>query len=186
MPCLSFSRHLHERFEQFIEGTGITFSAGLLIVDAGYPMIRLGHDAELVLEKAKSGSKNSICLFGEVFQWGELTTIKELVETLTDLVTKEQNPESKSLLQKIRMSAKGYRALMDKLEDRKQVNFQKVWNLTWFILRGVKKENHRKIDEQIVSKYHNAVLDALMNDNYSSALVYPAAARWTELLTRNN
>lgn len=180
-----FCLKLHKEFEIFVNSK-MTFSAGLIIVDAGYPIIRLAADAEEALEKAKE-KKNSICLFGEVFNWQEFDEIKDLVNKLDKIVsnTDESKRENKALLQKIRLSARGYEALMNSIKSKQLVNFQKVWNLTWFILRGVKKENRQEIDDLIVSKYHDAVIKALSSKEYSSALVYPAAARWTELLTRN-
>ncbi|MFA8300748.1 MAG: type III-A CRISPR-associated protein Cas10/Csm1 [Hyphomicrobiales bacterium] len=183
---LEFTKKLHEEFEGFIKNNeSLTFSAGILILNGNYPVIRIGEETEHYLEKAKGRkNKNSICLFGEAFSWSELDSISELSTTLFELVTDEENPENKSLLQKIRLSAKGYQSLMNNIKTSNQVNFQKVWNLTWFILRNVREENKEKVDSDIIQKYHDAILNAMQNNQYSSALVYPAAARWAELLTR--
>ena len=192
---LEFAQMLRDEFKDF--GNGIqdetkrpTFSAAILLLQASTPVIQIGHLAEDALNEAKqfSSKKNAVSLFGEIFTWGELKDMKKLVDTLHKLVKgDEKHPsESKALLQKIRLSARGYDALMKKVELKKQVNFQKVWNLTWFIMRNVKKENKETVEREIVNKYHDAVLKALMTNEYSKALIYPAAARWTELLTRKN
>jgi hypothetical protein len=93
--------------------------------------------------------------------------------------------ESKALVQKIALSAKGYKNLVKGIKQSKLLNMEKVWNLTWFILRGVKKENRQEVDDKIVRKYYEAIIGALTSKNYSNALIYPFAARIAELLSRN-
>jgi CRISPR-associated protein Csm1 len=191
---IEFSIFIKAQFDNFADEflfkeKPISFSAGFLMVDVSYPIIRIGDLAEEMLSKAKNkDGKNAVCLFGETFSWRELSKIKDITNILVELIqgNPEKNilPESKSLVQKIRLSTRGYEALIKGITTKKKINIQKVWNFTWFILRGVKKENRDYIDSHIVSQYHDAVLKALMNQEYSSALVYPAAARLTELLIR--
>ncbi len=190
---LEFALMLRTEFENYCKTTTIlpnaaTFSAAILLLHASTPVIQIGHLAEEELNKAKqfSSTKNAVSLFGGIFSWKEFSDMKDLTNVLAVLIrgSDENPPESKALLQKIRLSARGYDALMKKVELKRQVNFQKVWNLTWFIMRNVKNENKETVERKIVSKYHDAVLKALITKEYSNALIYPAAARWTELLTR--
>jgi len=190
---LEFAQMLQTEFENYCKETTIlpdyaTFSAAILLLHASTPVIQIGHLVEDELNKAKqfSSTKNAVSLFGEIFTWKEFSDMRDLTKVLSNLIHGAEGnpPESKALLQKIRLSARGYDALMKKVELKKQVNFQKVWNLTWFILRNVNKDNKDIVNSEIVSKYHDAVLNALMYNEYSQALIYPAAARWTELLTR--
>jgi len=189
---LEFAQMFRDEFKDFCNGIQDetkrpTFSAAILLLQASTPVIQVGHlvEDELNNSKQKPG-KNAVSLFGEIFSWKEFSDMKDLTKVLTDLIkgSDENPPESKALLQKIRLSARGYDALMKKVERKRQVNFQKVWNLTWFIMRNVKNDNKEKVEKEIVSKYHDAVLKALMTKEYSKALIFPAAARWTELLTR--
>lgn len=190
---LEFAQMIRTEFDKYckekpILPTNASFSAAILLLHASTPVIQIGHLAEDELNKAKqfSSSKNAVSLFGEIFSWEEFSEMKDLSKVLSDLIhgTEGNPPESKVLLQKIRLSARGYDALMRNIELKKQVNFQKVWNLTWFIMRNLKKENKETVEREIVSKYHDAVLKALMTKEYSKALIYPVAARCTELLTR--
>lgn len=191
---LEFAQMFRKEFKDFCSDLkykekDLSFSAAILLVQASTPVIQIGYLAETELEKAKlQPDKNAISLFGEVFNWEDFNKIKMLTTTLSDLIggAYGKPPESKALLQKIRLSARGYDALMKKAEIKKQVNFQKVWNLTWFIMRNVKNENKKEVETKIVNEYHDAVLKALMSREYAKALIYPAAARWTELLTRKN
>lgn len=192
---LEFAQMFRDEFKDFCnriqdETKRPTFSASILLLQASTPIIQIGHLAEDELNHAKqfSSIKNEVSLFGEIFTWDEFDKMKKLTAVLSDLIKGSEGnpPESKALLQKIRLSARGYDALMKKVELKKQVNFQKVWNLTWFIMRNVKNVNKETVEREIISKYHEEVLKALTSKEYSSALIFPAAARWTELLTRKN
>ncbi|GHT12907.1 hypothetical protein FACS189426_17010 [Bacteroidia bacterium] len=187
---IHFLNLLHAEFKEFaqnkkllIRGNPCTFSASILFVDASFPMIRLGDMAEDMLSIAKKGNKNSICLFEQKFTWKEFNDIIMIANTLQDFIQKKG--ESKALVQKIALSAKGYKNLVNGIKLSKPLNMQKVWNLTWFILRGVKEENRQAVDDKVVRKYHEAVVGALANKEYSNALVFPFAARIAELLIRN-
>jgi CRISPR-associated protein Csm1 len=190
---LEFAQMFREEFKDFCSGIQDetkrpTFSAAILLLQTSTPVIQIGHLAEDELDKAKqfSSIKNEVSLFGEIFTWDEFDKMKKLTAVLSDLIKGADGKpkESKALLQKIRLSARGYDALMKNVTMKKQVNFQRVWNLTWFILRNVNKDNKKRVESEIVSNYHDAVLEALNTKKYSKALIFPAAARWTELLTR--
>jgi CRISPR-associated protein Csm1 len=188
--CIYFLSLLHKEFEIFIQhkklsvnSRPLSFSASILITDASFPMIRLGDMTEDLLSIAKKGNKNSVCLFEQKFTWHEYNDIISIAKTLRDLIVNKG--ESKALVQKIALSAKGYKKLIMDIKRTKPLSMEKVWNLTWFILRGTKKENREEVDDKIVRKYHEAVIKALTDKRYSNALVYPFAARITELLIRN-
>jgi CRISPR-associated protein Csm1 len=184
-----FLNLLHEKFEQFVDkklsinGRPLTFSASILITDSSFPMIRLGDMTKDMLTIAKKGKKDAVCLFEQKFTWQEFNDIISIAQTLRNLIVNKN--ESKALVQKVALSARGYKSLVMGIKRRKPINMEKVWNLTWFILRGAKKENQQEVDEKIVRKYHEAVISALKNKEYSNALVYPFAARIAELLIRN-
>jgi hypothetical protein len=145
-------------------------------------MIRLGDITEEMLSIAKKGNKNSVCLFEQKFSWKEFDDIVKIADTLQDLILNKG--ESRALVQKIALSAKGYKNLVNGIKLSKPINMQKVWNLTWFILRGVKEENRTEVDDKIVRKYHEAIIGAMAKKNYSNALIYPFAARIAELMIR--
>jgi CRISPR-associated protein Csm1 len=184
-----FLKLLHEKFtgivgkKMSINGHPLSFSASILIVDSSFPVIRLGDMTKDMLAIAKKGNKNSVCLFEQKFTWKEFDDIISIAETLQDLIVNKN--ESKALVQKIALSAKGYKNLVMGIKRYKPLNMEKVWNLTWFILHGVKKENRQEVDDKIVQQYYKAVINALADKTYSNALVYPFAARITELLIRN-
>jgi CRISPR-associated protein Csm1 len=178
-----FAGRLQDEFKSFTEER-LTFSASLMVLDTGYPVIRIGKEAESLLDKAKSSSdKNAINVFGEVFPWKNFKCADAIKNTLQDFILNRD--ESKSILQTIRLSARGYETIEKGIKNRNSLNMQKVWNLSWFLLRKVKDDNKEDFDKKIVSEYHDSVLDALVNKNFTKALTFPMAARWTELLIRN-
>lgn len=176
----SFTSYIREQFPD--KSNTLTLSAGIIIVNPEYPVIRLGSLAEEMLKKAKHNEKNGIALFDTKFTWGEYRYMVAIVNALNVLV--KEKGENKALIQKIQLSAKGYKSLVNGIKCNQILPMEKVWNLSWFILRGVKEENKLYVDEKIVSKYHEALSNALSSKIYSSALVYPFAARLAEFYNR--
>lgn len=178
-----FAERIHEEFISFSE-KHLTLSASLMILDSTYPIIRIGKEAEDLLDKAKtSPGKNAINVFGEVFSWENFKMAAKIKSKLKEYII--DKGESKSILQTIRLSVRGYQAIENGIKNKNSINIQKVWNLKWFLLRKVSDLNKQAFNEDIVSKYHQAVIDALVNKKFTNALIYPMAARWTELLIRN-
>lgn len=185
---LYFLKAIQSNFTSYVQNNflslqhQLTMSAGLIIVNPEYPVIRMGELAEDTLKSVKSKGKNGISLFGEIFSWGEYKYILAISNALKTLVS--EKGESKALVQKIRLSAKGYNNLLNNVKRTHMLPMEKVWNLSWFILRGVKEENKVYVDQKIISKYHEALTQALSTKKYSSALVYPFSARLAEFYNR--
>ncbi|MGC8981795.1 MAG: type III-A CRISPR-associated protein Cas10/Csm1 [Minisyncoccia bacterium] len=69
---ISFTKDLNYTFRKWVRNPGITFSAGIAMVDSGYPIWRAIKKAEEYLEKSKKGSKNKITIFDETLNWGHM------------------------------------------------------------------------------------------------------------------
>ncbi len=67
---ISFSKDLNSTFRKWVKNPEITFSAGIAMVDNGYPIWRAINKAEEYLEKSKKGSKNKITIFEDTLDWG--------------------------------------------------------------------------------------------------------------------
>ncbi len=96
---IAFSRTLHERFDRFAEGSGLTFSAGTVVTKPNKPVNFIAEVAEASLDAAKeypdrdAPVKNALTLFGETASWrdymdekGPLCLLDELavLESLLD------------------------------------------------------------------------------------------------------
>jgi CRISPR-associated protein Csm1 len=167
-----------------------TLSAGLIIVDEHYPVVRLAEEVEEALEASKRRQdktgkrlKNAISIFGEVFTWDEFKKIRRLAFYLSDLILKEG--ESKALLGKIKRVDIGLTSLYSKATQGK-VHPASAWRLKYFIARTVKKENLKSIEKEIVNDFYKGIIHkfAGQDELATNPAIYPAAARWAELLIR--
>ncbi len=165
------------------EENDITISAGIVVVNAKFPMIRLAEEAEDALYLAKASGKNRITVFGEPLTWGEFASAKNIAYQLAELVRKG---ESRALIQRVKSSDLGYKSLQNNAVKRRKIEIPKVHRLKYY-LRNVKNEENLPLIEKIFDDYTNSLLQDFMSKNTTTnnALKYPVAARWAELLTRN-
>ena len=149
----------------------LTLSAGIVLGNPKYPLIRLAEEAEKALDLAKNyrEDKNSICV--------------NIKNKLLDLVVNKG--ESRSLLQRIKSSDLGFRSVQDRMMDTNKIDLPKVYRLKYY-LRNAKTEENRKILTEIFDTYAEDLLsDFLHKGTKSNPAKYVVAARLTELLTKN-
>ncbi len=167
-----------------------TISAGVVIVDAKFPVIRFAELAEEALSKAKASNrneqKNKICLFDQVLTWDEFAKAAKWSKDLKGLI---ENNEKKSMLERIKRSAIGYEKLQEKATTGR-VSAPKVANLFYYVRRNA-NENNITLLEDLVTQYTNALLLAFLSSRKGEPIIMnpmllPIAARWAEFLTRKN
>src|SRR5690625_735033 len=159
----------------------ITFSAGITIFPPKYPMQQMAEEVEDCLLQAKNEGRNKITILGYALTWEEYGKVLQIKNQLHDLVV--DKGESKSLIQRIKSSNIGYEFLQKRAEQGK-VEFPKVWSLKYY-LRNVKRGNKEEV-EKLFDTYAQSLIDAFMNkENTSNPMIFPIAARLTELLIKN-
>jgi CRISPR-associated protein Csm1 len=176
-----FQERLREQFSIINE---VTISAGVVVCNPNFPMVRLAEEAEYALELAKNEGKNRIAVFGEVLTWKEFNSVEKIAEELKFLVT--EKGESRTLLERVKSSDIGFRSLQERAINRNQIDFPKVYRLKYY-LRNVKKEDNRKKIEAMFKEYEADLLnDFLGKTSQTNPAKFPVAARWAELLTKQN
>ena len=159
---------------------GITFSAGIEVVQPKYPMTRLVEDVENALNASKmAANRDSVTCFGKTVRWSEFKKSQNIAGQLVDLV--RNKGESKNLIARIKSSDIGISKLQQDA-SRGRINIPKVWRLKYF-LRNVRQQNKFEV-ERLFDEYTNAVLDAFMNRQTVNPDLYPLAARWAEMLMK--
>ena len=186
---IEIAAEINEAFRVFQKelnlGKPLTLSAGIVLGNPKYPLIRLAEEAEKALDLAKNyrEDKNSICVFGEPMGWEEMAQCVGIKNKLLDLVVNKG--ESRSLLQRIKSSDLGFRSVQDKMMDTNKIDLPKVYRLKYY-LRNAKTEENRKILTEIFDTYAEDLLsDFLHKGTKSNPAKYVVAARLTELLTKN-
>lgn len=180
--ALDFMLLVQSEFSLFAKESSLTLSAAYKIFNTSHPIVSLAEEMEDALYKAKkTEGKNSVTMFNEVFTWQLLRDAVGISKILVDLVKEGEN---KALIQRVRMSAIGYEKLQNSANNG-IVNFQKVWNLGYYILRNVSDKNKERVDREIVQTYHARIMKTFTNPkSINEALIYPLGARIAELLTR--
>jgi CRISPR-associated protein Csm1 len=169
------------RFEQFTpDHTKPTLSAGLLLVEAKYPVSRFAKIAEEAIAKAKTGHKNQIAVFGNVLKWNEFERAKNLALSLHELITEKQEP--RGILHKVLQLSERYKQVLHRAATYSSIRFPEVWRLTYSIR---KSKNRAFINATIVEPYIQQILTGFLNKNYIHPDMYPVAVRWAEFLTKN-
>ncbi len=168
----------------------ITLSAGLIVVHPKYPVIRLAEEVEQALGTAKANGKNKITVFGEPLTWHEYKESKDMAYQLMRLIV--ENGESRALLQRIKSSDIGYRSLQETAVKSNAIRIPNVHRLKYY-LRNAKSEESRNELGRIFQKYSDALVNDFMQVQKrkdTTALTnparFPVAARWAELLIKND
>jgi CRISPR-associated protein Csm1 len=182
---------IRDSFRKFQEGlkqkiqlpkNEVTFSAGIVVVPPKYPMIRLTEEVEEALDNSKRAeSKNSISVFGKTIKWEEFKRSQEISKQLKALI--KDKGESRSLIERIKSSTIGFDKLQQKAQDG-YINIPKVWRLKYY-LRNVKKDNKSEIEE-LFENYSRAIIKTFLGEEKINPNLYPVAARWAELLLKND
>lgn len=161
----------------------ITVSAGIVVCNPKFPLLRIADTVENALALAKEHGKNRVCIFGEVLQWPELENARGLAKILKKLI---DDGEPKALLHRIRSSEIGFRSLQDRAVNKGKIDFPQVYRLKYF-LRNARKSENREILETEFNKYADALLNDFINqEKASSAAQFPVAARLAELLLKSS
>ncbi len=192
-----FAIKVKKEFQEFVGNhPGITLSASLLVIDEKYPIIQIAHIAEERLEDAKnrreiktnSKLKNAVSIFNTVLSWEDLYKAKELKNNIVEIIKLTKG--NRAIINKILKSSSGFAAIQKEALFNKIIKTYKVWRLNYYLRDLVnygKKENKEEIKSltnKIIEQYEELFFEAFKG-NKTSIQIFPVAARWAELETRN-
>jgi CRISPR/Cas system-associated protein Cas10 (large subunit of type III CRISPR-Cas system) len=186
---LDVAKEIQEKFDTFQKNelvhknnSGVTISAGVVIVPPRFPMVRLSEEAEEALHFSKTNGKNKITVFGEPLTWEEFGKAKEIANQLKNMVQEEN--VSRAILHRIQSSDVGFTSLQERAKNG-HLPFPKVHRLKYYLRNLPDKSPNRKSIEELFDTYKRALLNAfLKKDSELNPAVFPVAARWAELLTK--
>ncbi len=160
----------------------LTFSAGLVVVGAKFPVMRfaaLAHDA-LNAAKTSNKEKNRICIFNNVLTWEEFGKSRTIAYEVRELILGKNEP--RSILDRIARSARAFGRIQDRLEKTQSLRSAQVWKLYYYIRRS---PNREEIHRKILVEYEKSLLATITGKSgHINPQTYPLAARWAELLTK--
>ncbi|PKP31006.1 MAG: hypothetical protein CVT99_10970 [Bacteroidetes bacterium HGW-Bacteroidetes-16] len=164
---LDFAIEINKAFTT--EFHGLTISAGLIIVDPKFPVVRFADLVESSLKKAKYDydTKGNICLFGEVLSWDMLEKVYVMRQHLNN------KDITGGMLAKARLAA-------NNLKDAHVFRLEDFWKMGYY-LRDLDSNKKRLVMGKIDDYMTKSILEInkLRKRNYRSIL--PVAARLAEL-----
>ncbi len=153
-----------------------TISAGVIIVNSKFPVVRFAEMAEdaLLQAKVKYPTKNSISIFNTVIKWHDWEAILDVKVKLESFVPKS----AKSLLMNARKAAL-------KKENIEKIELSDFWELAYH-LREVNKQGKNKELNDILNTFEKHLNQAIddPDKDYRYRFFFPIAARMVELETR--
>ena len=192
-----FSFKVRNEFRRFVsEHPGITLSASLLVIDETFPVKQYARLAEERLEEAKNRRdiktnkkiKDAISVFDTVLSWDDFKEAKILKSKIVKIIRLTNG--NRAIIQKILNSSKGFATIQKEALFTKVIKMYKVWRLNYYLrdLVNYSKENKEEIKmltKNIIEQYEELFFEAFKGNN-TSIQIFPVAARWAELGTRNN
>lgn len=165
----------------------ISVSAGLLIVDPTYPVVRFADLAEDALTDAKlftyqpnaKRKKNKISIMGEVLEWSDFEDSLQVAALLADLVLHKQEP--RSTLEKIRHTVHHLKT-NQKLVLKGKFQGANV-SLLFYALRN--SPNADTLSAKVAQPFAQQLISAFAKGGEMNPMKYPLAARIAEFSTRN-
>lgn len=190
---LPFAKAINDAFKKtFYEK--YTLSAGIVIVDPKHPVVSFAELAEDALSDAKQKAnffesfsksehkKNSISIFNEVFSWKEFDTIIKVEGVVSPYI--KSGDIKRSILDKIRNSAKGFHALQQKTLKDNNVSIPQLWRLKYYLGKKSNDTNFQQAEDALFKPYEEALQSALMKKEGTNPAVFPVAARIIEFSTK--
>jgi CRISPR-associated protein Csm1 len=159
----------------YFKEIGLSISAGYIIVNPKFPVIRFSQLAEDALHKAKyKYEKGNICIFDEVISWEILKEIKHFKVQLAADVT----GKSKGLLARARQSA------ISGIDDD-QISLKENWEIAYYLRDHKDKRIVKEIRDNIIKSSEEKGKNPKEKQlKRSLRLILPIAARLTELEKR--
>ena len=184
---MEFAWIVREAFRRFsLKDSGVSVSAGIVMVDPKFPVSRFSALAEEALEDAKNlPGKNAISVFGQAIKWSDFRQAIAIKNVLYQLVGKDEDAEPRSFITKVQNSMRGFEGIHKGIRRKGGLDLKRLWRLSYYV-RDAKKENQALIKKELIQRYETLLLNRLnKSSKESNPVLIGVAARWAEFLTRN-
>lgn len=192
---LPFAKAINDAFQIAFKDKGYSLSAGIVIVDPKHPVVSFAELAEDALSDAKNKNtffetfskvekhmKNCISIFDEVFTWSEFDKVLEVLETVIPYL--ESGEVNRSVLEKLRNSAKGFHALQQQILKEDHINIPQLWRLKYYLGKKSNNNKFKKVEDKLFTPYETALQSALIKKEGVNPAIFPVAARLIEFSTK--
>ncbi len=181
---IDLAEEIHEKTKENFADENISISGGMVVVNPKYPIAKAAEGAGEAEEAAKSfrnGEKNAFHFLGRTVSWvDEFETVKEYQKRFCSLIN--EHDISKGILHKLML----YAAMSDENKrrkaDKQSEDYSYLWHASYYLTRYMKRYDK---DEE-VQKFCQELRDKVVPKDESKLQLVALAARWAELLLREN
>lgn len=169
---LDFALEINKQFHAEFGNHNLTISAGLVIVDPKFPVVRFAEKVEHALSKAKYSyeTKGNICILGEVIPWQFLPEIMKRRKVLSKSIS--SGKFTKGLLEKTRMT-------IQSVENFTSFRLEDFWKLSYF-LRNMRPQNSKEVLNWVKDDIERSAKELSPLEKKVYRLRLPMAARLAE------
>jgi len=170
-----FTIYWNNNNDPFSEVKAYTISAGIVIVNPKFPVVRFSELVEEALSKAKfkdNSTKNALSIFNIVISWNDWPEINRVKNYLEKFVPNN----ARSLL----MNARN--AVLNK-ENIEKVELSDYWELAYY-LREVRNQGKQEDLNKILDFFEIQLNKSIDSGDLRYRYFFPIAARLVELETR--
>ncbi len=186
---IEFAERIHKEVEATFGKDGITISGGVVIVNQKFPIAKsaeMAGDAEDAAKRFREGEnegkKNAFHFLGKTISWkDEFDYVKNYQQQFVSLI--QNYGLSKGILHKLMLYASIAEQNKVHNQEGKPEDFSYIWHISYYLTRYINryKENNE------VSAFCRQLRDKeLSYKNLSSLELIALAARWAELLLKDN
>ena len=189
LTSLSKSAISEKDFADFTEKKilPVTVSAGLVMLEPTYPVVRFADLTNEALDDAKGFKyyneefigKNKITVLDEILEWSDFKSALEIACFLESLVRNHDEPTS--TIEKLRRTSKSFKSL-HKASLKGKYPTPGV-SMLYYAIRNSK--NNGELTNKVITPYAKDLISAFVNGKQSNPMKFPLAARIAEFSTRN-
>ena len=181
---VDFANYIRKETANNFSKDGITISGGVAIVHPKFPIAKAAELAGLAEDKAKSfrdGEKNAFHFLGKTVSWDkEFDYVRKFKDEFFQLIS--QYNMSKGILHKIMLYDSMAQANKKRAREGKAEDFSYIWHMSYYLTRMIEREEKNLAVKDFCLNLRD---HELMEDKGRKLELMALAARWAELLLRN-
>lgn len=169
---VDFAIKINEEFRRAFGEEALTISAGIVIVDSKFPVVRFAEKVEHALKRAKYGyaTKGNLCILNEVIPWNHMHEIEQRRQTFGKYL--QSGIMTKGMLEQARRSIQA-------IKNFETFEMEDFWKLS-YSLREMDNAKSKTILDWLKDDIGSSISAPLTLEKKTYRLRLPLAARLAE------
>lgn len=181
---VDFANEVRIRFSTYVSSEDLSISGGIAIVHANYPIAKaaeIAGEAEDMAKHSNNEAKNAFCIFGEVMSWTkEFEYVESMKNEFCYLIN--ERGMSRGILHRLMGYAQIIKRNQMWARHGEKPDYSYMWHTPYYLKRYM---DRYKSSAEIVA-FCARLKDKELTGDINKFRLVSIAARWAELLIRNN